>query len=97
MTREHLVFLPRHCATPLSVIVHNLHIDCIPGLPPETHAILVVHSNAVLSRACSSKCLQAVAGRNPKVVKRNCRVQDRQLLECSMLEIGRKTALAMQP
>lgn len=44
------------------MVVHNLYVKSISVPPYETHTILVVHSNAVLSGAVSTKGLQLVPG-----------------------------------
>jgi len=51
------------------VIVDDLDIFCSGGGPPKTDPILIVDADAVLSCAISLERLQAVAGRNTKILK----------------------------
>jgi hypothetical protein len=49
----------------LLMVIRNLDIEGVSGIPPKAYAPLIVDSHAVLSRTLSGELLQAVAGRCP--------------------------------
>jgi hypothetical protein len=51
------------------VVIRDLDVVCIAILPSETNAVLVVDTNAVLTRAISLQPFYAVAGRNCQLQK----------------------------
>ncbi len=67
--------------TPLLVVIDDLNLKSVSVPPYETHAILIVNSNAVLSSAISAKRLELIPRRYLQIVKRDRSVQDREFLE----------------
>jgi hypothetical protein len=80
------------------VIIHNPNLKGITIPPEETHAVLIVDSNAVLPGAVSMQSFELIARRNLQVVERHRCIQDSQFLERSELKIGwNPTALPGMP
>ena len=61
------------------MVIYDFNIECMTRIPPETYAILLVDSDAVLSLALSTQGLQSVSGRNPKVTKLSGGIKQPQL------------------
>jgi hypothetical protein len=51
------------------MIVNDLNIFSACVRPPEAHAELIVHTDAVLAGAIALQCLQAIARRYPEIVQ----------------------------
>jgi len=73
------------------VVIHDLDVKSIPIPPHETHTVLIVDSNAVLSRAVTPKCLQMMSRWHPQVIELDGCIQgkrrllpDRQSLSVSL-------------
>ena len=48
----------------LLVVIHDLDVKGVPIPPYKTHTVLIVDSNAVLSKAAAAKGLQMVSRRH---------------------------------
>jgi len=77
---------------PLLVVVRDLDLEGIPGVPPEADAPLVVDPDAELPGAVSDEPLEAVARWHAKVREVHGRVQLAQLAERNPLDVWRETA-----
>jgi hypothetical protein len=73
------------------MVVRDLDLERIPGVPPEADAPLVVDSDAVLPGAVSDEPLEAVAGWHAQVREVHGRVQLAQLAERHPLDARRET------
>jgi hypothetical protein len=51
------------------VIVHDFNVFSASIRPTETHAKLIVHSNAMLPRTIAFQGFQSIAGRHTKIVQ----------------------------
>jgi hypothetical protein len=67
------------------VVVHDLDFPCFTLAPPETNPPLIVDADAMLTASITVQGFEAVAWRNPKVVKLLCRVDGK--------KFGSRTAL----
>ena len=70
------------------VVIHDLHVKSISIAPNETHAILIVDSNAVLPSTITAKPLQVIPWRHPQVIELEGSIQDGELLERSSVQIS---------
>jgi len=61
------------------VVIGDFDGICVPILPEETHPILIIYSNAVLSRTSSPHSLQAITGRHSEFAQILNAIQLRQL------------------
>jgi hypothetical protein len=73
------------------VVVGDLDIVRIAGVPPETDAPLVIDPNAVLARSVAHQLLQPVARRDPEVGEFHGGVQLPQLPQGDPLQGDRQT------
>jgi hypothetical protein len=89
MDRKDFSRLRHRCSSPL-VIVHDLYLKCVSAPPCETHAILIVNSDAVLSGTVRSKRLQLIPRRHLQVVQRHGGIQNGKFLERPALQIDWK-------
>jgi hypothetical protein len=71
------------------VVIHDLHVKSITVPPNETHAILIVDSNAVLPSTIATKPLQAIPGRHPQVIELEGSIQNGEFLERPSMQISR--------
>ena len=80
------------------MIVDELDIVGIPGVPTEADPKLVVDPNAVLTAAVSGQGLETVSGWNPKILWRHGGVEHKQLSVSLSLKFPGKSAapLAME-
>jgi hypothetical protein len=78
------------------VIIHDLYFKSVPIPPPETHTVLIVDSNAMLSRAISAKQLQMISRWHLQVIQRDGRIQNGKFLESSSVQIGRQVTTLTQ-
>ena len=60
--------------TPLLVVIDDLNLKSVSVPPYETHAILIVDSNAVLSSAVSTQSFQLIPWWHFQIVERDRRV-----------------------
>jgi len=61
------------------VIVHNLHLVRIAGMPPEADPPLVVHADAVPPASVAAQLLEAITRGNPQVPDLLGRIEYQQL------------------
>jgi len=52
-----------------SMIVNNLDLIGVAGVPAKTNSPLIIDPNTVLAPAISVELLKAIAGRNPQVIE----------------------------
>src|SRR5262245_45302410 len=52
-----------------SVIIRNLYVVGVPGIPTKAHPVLIVDPYRMLSLPIPRKLLQAITGRRQKVLK----------------------------
>lgn len=79
----------------LSVIVHDLDFIRVPVVPVEAHAPPIIHANAALPASIPFKFFEAIARRNPQIVKRIGRVQGNQFSEHRPKQIRRKSSYGL--
>ncbi len=51
------------------MIVNNLHLVGVAGIPAKTNSPLIVDPNTVLTLAISAELLKAIAGWDPQVIE----------------------------
>jgi hypothetical protein len=56
------------------VIVYKFHVEGIGLFPTEADSVLVVHSNAVLSRSIAGESLKPIPGNRTKIKERRRRM-----------------------
>jgi hypothetical protein len=66
MNEAHVIF--SHSFS--SVVIHNLHIECITIKPKKTEPPLIVDANAVLTLSTTSQRLEMISGWRPQKAKR---------------------------
>ena len=66
------------------MVVGNLHVVCVPILPDETDAVLVVDADAVLPFPGAFQNFQTVAGNRCRVAERSRLIQMDELTERSL-------------
>ena len=71
------------------MIIDDLNIAEIVAIHSETHAVLVIDPDAVLSRSVAGKSFQAVPGRNAQILQTSCIVDHDQLAKRQMLRYRR--------
>lgn len=64
-------------------MVDDLDLESMSIPPHETHAILLVNSNTVLSSAVAAKRFHLISRRHFQVIERDRGVQNREFLEGS--------------
>jgi len=79
------------------VVIQNLDVKSIPIPPQETHTVLIVDSNAVLSRAVSAERLQMIARWHRQVIEFDGGIQDGEFLESSSVQISRQAPAPARP
>src|ERR1017187_7330469 len=68
------------------MVVGNLHVVCVPILPDETDAVLVVDADAVLPFPGAFQNFQTVAGNRCRVAERSRLIQMDELTERSLFD-----------
>jgi hypothetical protein len=79
------------------MVINDLHIVGIRTLPAETDAPLLIDLDTVLARSISPQGFQAVARRDPQVLKRLCAMQHEELPERRSLEVHGNPANRLAP
>ena len=74
------------------MLVDDLDFKSVSVPPHETHAVLIVDSNAVLASAITAQRLQLVPRWHFQIVEHHRRVQDRELLKCPELQVRGQAA-----
>lgn len=74
------------------MVVDDLDVVRVPGSPAETDPPLLVDTNAVLPRPIPFQLLQAVAGRDTKVIEHRSGIEHSELPENDLLDL--RTQLA---
>ncbi len=80
--------------TPL-VIVNNFNLVGVPVLPDEAQPVAIVNTDAVLSFTVAAQFLQAVSGRHAQVFWAGSGIQNKQLAQGSMLQLGRQVRMTL--
>src|SRR5258708_6497739 len=85
-------FLDLAMITPFLVVVHDFYVESVSVPPYETHTVLIVDADAVLSGAAPAKRLELIARRHLQVLKPDGGIQNSEFLKRSSVEIGGKPA-----
>jgi hypothetical protein len=72
------------------VVVDNLDVVSVGSDPAKANPPLVVHANAVLSKAILRQFFQTVGWRNSEIGKAGSGVEDDKLAKCNSVEVGRQ-------
>ena len=57
------------------MVVNNLYVQCIFGIPSKTQPILIINPDAVLAFSFSLECFEAISPDFAKVLHAGCRAQ----------------------
>ena len=74
----------------LLMIIYDLHVICIPVVPPETNAPLIIDPDAVLSKSLPAQCFQPVSRRDSQRVEIRCRINHPELAHRHSLNVMRQ-------
>jgi hypothetical protein len=69
------------------VVVYDLDIPCFTLVPLKADPPLIIDANAVLTASITMQGFEAVAWRNPKVVKLPCRVDSKKFGSRTTLDL----------
>jgi hypothetical protein len=72
------------------MVVDDFDIGCVPFLPSETDAPLIVDSNAPRPASIPSELLEPIRWRNPQIRESGRGIEHAQLPQCNLLQVGRE-------
>jgi hypothetical protein len=70
------------------VVVDNLDIEGVTGIPTKADAPLLINPNAVLAGTVAGKCFKAIRWRDSKVSKVTRMVEHGELVEGTLLNVA---------
>jgi len=71
------------------VIVDDLDVEGIPGLPSKADPVPIVDTDAVLTLSISTQRFEMIARRDSQILQRRCSVEDPQLPQGDPLQVRR--------